>query len=116
MTINSKMTNKTLKQIEKITGERLTLGRLIWAIRMGENETQVKFAKKLHISKQQLCDIEHNRKSVSPGLAGEYAKRLGYSEAQFIQLSLQGILDRDGINMSVELKKNDGQLGHVAFA
>ena len=78
MNIDSKMTKKTIKQIEKITEEKLTLGRLLWAIRESEKISQVDFAKKLGISKQHLCDLEQNRKNISPKLAATYAKKLNY--------------------------------------
>ena len=94
MTIKSKMTENTLKDIEKITGAKLTLGRLIWAIRESNKISQVDFAKKLNITKQHLRDIEHGRQSVSPGLAAQYANMLGYSKNQFIQLSLKYLVDR----------------------
>lgn len=103
MTIKSKMTEKTLEQIQKITGEKLTLGRLLWAIRQADEITQVDFSAKLNISKQHLCDIEHNRKSVSPKLAAQYAEILGYSKEQFIRLALQDMVDRDGLNVRVEV-------------
>jgi transcriptional regulator with XRE-family HTH domain len=102
MTIKSKMTEKTLKEIEKITG-KLTLGKLIWAIRQADEISQVDFAKKLDITKQHLCDIEHDRKFVSPKLAAEYAEILGYSGHQFIRLALQDLVDRDGLNVHVEI-------------
>jgi len=102
MTIKSKMTEKTLKEIEKITG-KLTLGKLIWSIRQADEISQVDFAKKLDITKQHLCDIEHERKSVSPKLAARYAKILGYSTQQFIRLALQDLVDREGLNVQVEI-------------
>ena len=55
--------------IEKISGEKLTLGRLLWAIRNADEITQVEFAGMLEISRQHLCDIEHNRKSISPSFS-----------------------------------------------
>jgi DNA-binding transcriptional regulator YiaG len=113
MTIRSKMTEKTLKDIEKITGSKLTLGKLIWAIRQADEISQVVFANKLKISKQHLCDIEHERKTVSPKLAAKYARILGYSKEQFIRLALQDLVDRDGLNVEVEItsrirKKHQG--------
>ncbi len=102
MNIKSKMTQKTLKDMEKITGVKLTLGKLIHAIRTADEISQVEFAKKLGISKQQLCDIEHG-KSVSAKLAAKYADILGYSTEQFIRLALQDSLDRDGLNVQVEI-------------
>jgi transcriptional regulator with XRE-family HTH domain len=103
MNIKSKVTEKTLKEIQKITGTKLTLGKLIWAIRQSDGDSQVVFAKKLKMKKQHLCDIEHERKSVSPSLAAEYAKRLGYSEEQFIRLALQDLVDREGLKVEVEI-------------
>jgi transcriptional regulator with XRE-family HTH domain len=103
MSIKSKMTKKTLMDIEKITGTKLTLGKLIWAIRQSDDTSQVDFAAKLKITKQHLCDIEHARKGVSPKLAAKYATILGYSKEQFIRLALQDLLDRDGLNVEVEI-------------
>jgi DNA-binding transcriptional regulator YiaG len=76
MSIKSKMTAKTLKEIEKITKTKLTLGKFIWAIRQADEISQIDFSEKLKITKQHLCDIEHGRKSVSPKLAAKYAKIL----------------------------------------
>ncbi len=86
MNIKNKTTQKSLKALEEISGEKLTLGRLLWAIRKSDELSQVEFAKKLGISKQYLCDLEHNRKTTSPKLAAIYAERLGYSREQFIRL------------------------------
>lgn len=82
------MTNDTLKLLEQISGTKLTLSKLINSIRLGEELSQVEFAAKLGISRQQLCDIEHDRKTISPKLAAQYATILGYSVQQFIRLSL----------------------------
>ena len=89
--------------IEKLAG-KLTFGRLLWAIRQCDELSQVAFAKKLAISRQQLCDIEHDRRSISPKTAAQYAHTLGYSSKQFVTLSLQNSLDQAGIQMKVELK------------
>lgn len=103
MSIKSKVTEKTLKEIEKITKTKLTLGKLIFAIRQSDEISQVDFAKKLKITKQHLCDIEHERKSISPKLAAKYAKILGHSKEQFIRLALQDLVDREGLNVEVEI-------------
>ncbi|WP_246562453.1 helix-turn-helix domain-containing protein [Rickettsiella endosymbiont of Dermanyssus gallinae] len=106
MSIKSKKTEKTLKEIEKITKIQLSFGKLIWAIRQADELSQIDFATKLKISKQHLCDIEHERKFVSPKLASKYAEILGYSKEQFIRLSLQDLVDRDGLNVQVEIVSN----------
>jgi len=89
--------------LEKLVG-RLTLGKAIRSIREGEEERQIDFAKRLGVSKQYLCDLEHNRKIVSAKKAKEFADILGYSAEQFIALALQDSLLHDGILMSVEVK------------
>ncbi|KTD47512.1 hypothetical protein Lqui_2438 [Legionella quinlivanii] len=93
----------SLSFIESITGKKLTLGSFLLAIRQGEDESQVAFAKILGISRQNLCDIEHGRKFISPKMAAEYADKLGYSKKQFVRLCLQDLLDRDGLSLVVEV-------------
>ena len=105
MSTKSKVTDNTLRQLEKISGGPLTLGTLMKAIRLGEEETQASFSEQLSMSRQQLCDIEKGRKYVSAKLAAEYAKRLGYSSRQFIRLALQDQLNRDGLAFDIEVKK-----------
>jgi len=83
---------------------RLTLGKLIRSIRLGEEETQEVFSEKLGMSKQQLSDIENDRKAVSSKSAAYYADILGYSEEQFIKLSIQDSLKRNGLMYDVDLR------------
>jgi|SRR6185437_2899239 len=103
MITKNKMTQQTLKTVEKITGQKLTLGTLIYSIRLCEEMTQIEFAKLLNISKSHLCDLEHARKLVSPKLAAQYANKLGYDEEQFIRLAIQASIDKAGLNYDVEL-------------
>lgn len=103
MSIKSKMTEKTLKELEKMTGTKLTFGKLMWAIRQADGISQVDFSDTLKITKQHLCDIEHGRKPISPKLAAKYAEILGYSKEQFIRLALQDWVDREGLNVQVEI-------------
>jgi transcriptional regulator with XRE-family HTH domain len=112
MSIKSKITEKTLKDIEKITGSKLTLGKLIWAIRQADEILQIDFADKLGITKQHLCDIEHERKSISPKLAAKYADILGYSKEQFIRLTLQDLVDRQGLNVQIEVSSKGRRKHH----
>lgn len=110
MTIKSKVTEKTLKGIRKITGQKLSLAKLIWSIRQSDNISQVDFANKLKITKQHLCNIERGRNSISPKLAANYAKILGYSKEQFIRLALQDLVDRDGLNVEVEVTSKNTKI------
>ena len=97
MSINAK------RYLEKFRGI-LTLGRTIRSIRLCEEESQTAFSKKLKVSAQYLCDLEHNRKIISPKKAKKIAEILGYAPEQFVALALQDSLDRDRIQMLVEVK------------
>jgi antitoxin HigA-1 len=91
------------KFMDALIGD-LTLGKLLWAIRKDKKLAQKHFAKKLHISKSHLCDIEKGRKAVSPERALKFAKELKYSAYVFVSLSLQEMLDRAKIKMKVKVE------------
>lgn len=97
------MNTNARKYLEKLVG-RLTLGSSIRSIRQGEGMSQIDFAKNLGVSKQYLCDLEHNRKIVSAKKAKQFATILGYPVEQFIALAIQDSLEHDGIHMLVEVK------------
>ncbi len=97
------MSIKAKQYLEKIRG-KLTFGTAIRSIRLAEEESQIEFARKLKISSQYLCDLEHNRKIISPKKAKKFAEILGYSPEQFVALAIQDSLHHDGINMLVEIK------------
>lgn len=96
--------NDTIKKLEKIAGEKLTFGSLILSIRLGEELSQVDFAKMLDVSKQYLCDVEHGRRSVSIAMAAEWAKKLGYSPDQFVRLSIQDEINKSHLRLVVSIK------------
>lgn len=96
--------NDTIRKLEKITGEKLTFSSLILSIRLSEEINQVDFAKILGVSKQYLCDVEHNRRSVSIPMAAEWANKLGYSQDQFVRLAIQQIIDKSHLNLIVTVK------------
>ena len=91
--------------MEKITGGPLTLARILKSSRLCEEMSQVAFAKKLGIPKQNLCDIEKGRRFVSPQLAAQFARKLGFSEKQFVRIALQDLLSRQRLNYAVYLKE-----------
>lgn len=89
------------KALEKRVGP-LTLSALILATREAEEMSQSEFARRLAISKSHLSDIECGRKAVSPDRAVRFARVLKQSEAQFLRLALQDIVDRAGLRFRVE--------------
>ena len=92
MSIKAKKSD-AVKFLEKTVSGPLTLGRLLEAIRLGEEMTMKEFAGLLEISVSHLNDIEKGRKHVSPERALRFAKLLDYSKEQFVELSLQEIVD-----------------------
>ena len=104
MNIKESSSRKSIRILEDLAGEKLTLGGLLLSIRKGENMTQVEFAEVIGVSKQYLCDLEHQRRVISPKAAISFANRLGYSADQFVRLCLQDIVDREGINLVVSVE------------
>jgi transcriptional regulator with XRE-family HTH domain len=90
--------------LRRLLGGPLTFGSAVEAIRQGEGLTQTQLAARLGVTKSHLCDIERGRKLVSPERAARFAKVLGYSPEQFVQMVLQEALDRAGLRYKVKLR------------
>ncbi len=101
MTIKNK--SDAMKFMEKLAG-KLTLPGLLIAIRQGEEMSQVEFAELLGVSRQYLCDIEHDRRTISPKVAAIFAKKLGYSPKQFVRLCLQDLINRNGLKLKIDVQ------------
>ena len=89
--------------LTQLIGETLSLSGLLLAIREGEGKSQSEFARQLGISRSHLCDLEKNRKAVSPERAARFARVLGYSPVQFVQLALQDQVDAAGLDLAVQV-------------
>ncbi len=75
----------------------LSFGEFIRAHRLGEELTQVAFAGSLGISKQRLCDIEHNRATVSIKLAKSIAQSLDLPKGGWLGCRCRISLERKGL-------------------
>ncbi|MFT4570038.1 MAG: DNA-binding transcriptional regulator YiaG [Hyphomicrobiaceae bacterium] len=105
MATRSKNRNMETKQfLEKLSGGPLTFGRLLAAIREGEEIAQVAFAATLGISKSHLCDIEKGRKVVGAARAARFASILGYCPERFVALALQAQVEEAGLKLNVTVK------------
>ena len=99
--------------LEKLDGP-LTFAGAISSIRMCDEISQAAFARRLGISRQNLCDIEKGRATVSPERAARWANMLGYNVAVLVGLALQGQVDAAGLGMKVSLtsmRKRPGPRG-----
>jgi len=93
-----------VKSLEQKFGP-MTVGLFLHAFREADGFSQVEFAKKLKLSRANLCDLEKGRKNISPERATQIAKVLGVPETVLIQLALQDSLRSANLNYVVELKK-----------
>jgi transcriptional regulator with XRE-family HTH domain len=100
----TRSTSPTMRFLEGLAGGHLNLGDLLLSIRLGEELSQAEFARHLGVSRSHLCDIEKGRKSVGPRRAAKFARVLGYSEAQFVRLALQGLIEDAGLDFRVQLE------------
>jgi hypothetical protein len=51
-----------------------------------------------------LCDIEKGRRAVSVERAAEWARKLGYLEAQYVALALQAEVTAAGLDLKVKVE------------
>jgi len=78
-----------------------SLGEFLRLHRLGEELSQVEFARFLGISKQRLCDIEHDRFAVSIKLAKEFAKKLDLPAEWLVKLALQDQINKEKLSLKV---------------
>lgn len=97
MTIKFK---KATEVLNELIGA-VSFGDFLKSLRLSLNLTQVEMAKKLKISKQDLCDIEKCRKSVSVDRAVFFAKKLKHSEKLFAKYVIEDQLRKSGLNLRV---------------
>ena len=102
--MNTKSKNQyTTKDLEKRFGKR-TVGEFLRSWRLSHELSQVEFARKLGISRANLCDIEMGRKGVSPEKAAAMAKTLGYSINVLVEMAVEEQLQAAGLKFNVSLK------------
>ena len=82
----------------------VTLGGMLWSLRMCDEISQSEFARTLGVSRSHLCDVEKGRKVVSPERAAAWAKVLGFPATVFVKLALQEQLDKAGVKMNVQVE------------
>jgi transcriptional regulator with XRE-family HTH domain len=90
--------------LEELTGGPLTFGRMIESTRLAEGLSLEAFARRLGVSRTHLCDVEKGRRSVSVERAAQWARKLGYLEAQYVALALQAAVTAAGLDLRVRVE------------
>jgi transcriptional regulator with XRE-family HTH domain len=85
--------------------EQMTFGGLIRSLRESDEISQIELAKRIHVSKQFLNDVEHNRKDVGFNFARKIADALGYPLEPLLELLIRDQLRNQKLNYIVELKR-----------
>jgi transcriptional regulator with XRE-family HTH domain len=82
----------------------LTFGRMIASVRVADEIPQAELARRVGISRANLCDIEKGRRSVTVKRAAQFARILGYSVNQFVAVALEDQLRKAGLKVQVRLE------------
>lgn len=98
MTTRKKEKSATIKYLESISGGPLTLQKLVEAIRLGEEWTKREMAETIGVSPTYYSDFVAGKKPVSAQKAASWAKKLGYSESQFIKYAIDDQLKRQKLS------------------
>ena len=101
--MSTRKKSQAMKYLEKVIGGPLTIGKVLVAVREGDDLSQVDFAKKLGISRANLCDMEKGRRFISEEMAERFAEKLGESKEQFVRLAIQDRLAREGLHYRIEV-------------
>ncbi|NUM88921.1 MAG: helix-turn-helix transcriptional regulator [Bdellovibrionales bacterium] len=82
----------------------MTLGMFLQAFRESDGQSQKNFARKLGLSRANLCDLEKGRTLASAERAAKIAKKMRVPAKLLIQLAIQDQLRSMKLNYTVHLK------------
>jgi transcriptional regulator with XRE-family HTH domain len=105
MAMTKKQKSDAVRALERAAGGPLSFGRMLQAVRLGEEAKLDAFARKLGVTRANLCDVEKGRRGVSVERAAQWAKILGYHPVRFVQLALQAQVDAAGLKLQVGVKR-----------
>lgn len=94
------MTTKKNRKASDVLRDLLghvSFGEMLYSYRVSWDYSQVEFASRLHISKQELCNIEKGRKTISVERAKAFAQYLDMSPIIFAKYILEDQLYAAGI-------------------
>ncbi len=91
------------QQLEKILGEKFSFAMMMRAYRTREDLTQEELSKKIKVPKSYISNLENKRDFVTVDQAKKIAKILKEPVELWVEVALQDMLDRAGINAIVKL-------------
>jgi len=77
---------------------------MIASVRVVDEIPQAELARRVGISRANLCDIEKGRRSVTVKRAAQFARILGYSVNQFVAVAVEDQLRKAGLKVRVRLE------------
>lgn len=89
--------------LQGLRGGPLSFGRMIASIRLADEISQAELARRMGISRANLCDIEQGRRGVTVERAAQFARVLGYSVNQFAAVAVEDQLRKAGLKVKVHL-------------
>jgi DNA-binding XRE family transcriptional regulator len=105
MNIKSRKTNKSAKLVlERLNGGPLAFGQLIESIRKCDEISQAELARRIGVSKQNLCDLEKGRKTASIERAVKFAHALNYPVHMFVGTLLEEQLRKAGVKIKIKME------------
>lgn len=99
------MSTKNLYGIESLEAKfgPMTIALFLKSFREADDISQTNFAKKLKISRANLCDLEKGRKLISPERAAKIARTLKISESILVKLAIQDMLRAANLKYTISL-------------
>lgn len=102
--MSTKIRSDARSFLEHLRGGPLTFGRMLASIRQADEIVQADLARRMGISRANLCDLENGRRSVTVERAAQFARVLGYSVNQFVAVAVEDQLRKAGLKVRVRLE------------
>lgn len=98
-------TKKTISAREALKDVlKSSFGEFVRDIRECDEVSQADLARRMHVSRQFINTIEKNKANVSLDMAIKISKALGYPKEAFVEIYLNDLLRKSGINKVIHLE------------
>ena len=103
--MNTKNNNIPARESLKDVIENTSFGEFVKSIRVCDELSQTELAKRMKVTRQFIHAIELGKSNVSAQLASKIAEALGYPREAFVEVLINDMLKKAGINKVVEFKE-----------